>query len=164
MSMVPDTLHLEMRVGEEFLTQVFQVFIMDRNEISLGGSNARRMEEKQRRLARAGATIGLLISNNEGSNFKIRTVDGKGSKICKIGMNNDRLRKIFLGFEALLEVGVIFSAADLIQYSDEVTKLRAVVQLWISLTAILTTDEDMTQQDANHWQGLVDSWGVIYFD
>ena len=89
---VPDTLHMELRVGEELLTQVVQVYLMDRVDILSDLSQTKQLQEKQRRLCRVSEAIGYIISNNDFSNFTIECEANK-PVIKKIAVNNDRLQK-----------------------------------------------------------------------
>jgi hypothetical protein len=162
MTALPDTLHLEMRVGEEALTQVFQVLLMNRIDLLPGQCATRVQEEKKRRLGAVSEVIGRLISNNEGSNFIISTVENHEDQIKKIGMNNDRLRRVFDGFEQV--INVMYSEDDKADeaVSQNIVILRRIINNWIDIRDKLRSDENFEDGEADAWQDAVDEWVIDY--
>jgi hypothetical protein len=97
LAIVPDTLHMELRVCEEILKQTVQVCLKDRTDICLGQTAKKKLDEKEERLAKLSAAMGFLM-------FTI-TCDSKNTKkVIKIAMNNVRLRKICDGMENLVNI------------------------------------------------------------
>ena len=121
---IPDTLHMELRVGEELLTQIFQELLMDRTDIASDMSKTKQKECKKSRLADASVVVGFLISHNDFSNFNI-TLEPNSEVISKIGMNNDRLRKIFEGMHDVIDV--LFTEDERIRHAPTISIIERVV-------------------------------------
>ena len=118
---IPDTLHMELRVGEELLTQIFQELLMDRTDIA---SDMSKTKYKESRLADSVVVVGFLISHNDFSNFNI-TLEPNSEVISKIGMNNDRLRKIFEGMHDVIDV--LFTEDERIRHAPTISIIERVV-------------------------------------
>jgi hypothetical protein len=162
MATVPDTLHMELRVGEEFITQVVQVCLMDRNDIFPGESKAKKLAEKERRLDKVSVAMGFLMSNNDFSNFTITCEKNHREKVNKIAMNNDRLRNVFNGIESL--INIIYDGDDeRTLHASTIATLITVTKQWIEIRDAFRTDEDITTQCADELQDKIDEWAVGYF-
>jgi hypothetical protein len=158
---IPDTLHIELRVGEEILTQVVQVCLMNRTDICSNLSHTKQIEEKTRRLSQVSDAMGFLMSKNEHSNFTITTKPNKPEEINKIAMNNDRLRRVFNGMQDVLDV--IFVNEERTVHDNTMRQVMTATSEWIIIRDILRSDADMEIEDADLLQDRIDIWMVGYF-
>ena len=161
MTTIPDLLHMELRVGEEMLTQIFQVFVMNRTDILPQGTKTAQQVAKSAILTAVSATVGGLISNNNCSNFTIMCMPKEPEIIMKIGMNNDRLRRVFNGMEQVIMT--MFTEDERVTHSSMLDTLRRVTSGWIAIRDAFRTDVDFSVDQADALQDRIDVWMIDYY-
>jgi hypothetical protein len=160
MMTIPDTLHMEIRVGEEFLTAMTQVCVMDRTDILPGETRSAQIEKKKEILEDVSAAMGRLISNNEFNNFSIRCEKNEPEIIAKIGMNNDRLRRVFNGMDSVIDA--MYTESEQVTHSDTIAMLRSVTARWIVIRDTFRSDLDFQVHEADALQDKIDVWVIEY--
>jgi hypothetical protein len=93
--------------------------------------NQVEIQEKTSRLRAVSSTIGMLISNNDSSNFEVTTKTNQSEIINKIGMNNDRLRKVFDGISCILDI--IYVGEDRVLHAHIIAKVLLETTQWIAI-------------------------------
>jgi hypothetical protein len=163
LAIVPDTLHMELRVCEEMLTQTVQVCLMDRTDICLGQTAKKKLEEKEERLSKLSVAMGFLMSNNDYSSFTI-TCDSKNKeRVNKIAMNNVRLRKVCDGIENLVNIMYVGDERTSDRNIAAMNTLISMTKRWIEIREIFRSDADMSTESADALQDKIDAWAVEYF-
>ena len=159
MLLIPDTLHMELRVGEELLTQIVQRLVLNRTDICDA--------EKERKLEHVGCALSSIMNKNsaEQLNFKLNVQPNNKCKLQKITLNNSRLRIILRDFHTLFDKHIIYSDAEILkpEIEVEISNTCDVVSLWLKVIDALCHDRDMSIDDADRSQDTIDLFCEKYF-